>query len=179
MSKWAKVGEWIKDNAGTGAALVGSMLTGNVAGAVASGVALVSSATGSDDPVKALEQLQSNPETLLKLKQLTIESEKSIREHIESMHRLNLEDAQHEHKTTQDTIRSGDNAEDPVVRRTRPLQSWLALVSAILYAFLCSAIEAWEFYVEVMLMLMVLPYSYFGLREIGKGIINIVNKRLK
>ena len=179
MSKWAKVGEWIKDNAGTGAALVGSLLTQNIPGAFAAGAALVSSATGTDDPVKTLEQLQSNPETLLKLKQLTIDNEKSIREHIESMHRLELEDGQHEHKTTQDTIRSGDNAEDVVVRRTRPLQSWLALIAAIFYAFLCSAIETWEFYVEVMLMLMVLPYSYFGLREIGKGIINIVNKRLK
>ena len=176
---WKKVGEWIKDNAGTGASLVGSMLTGNVAGAVASGVALVSSATGSDDPVKALEQLQGNPETLLKLKQLAIDNEKSIREHIESMHRLNLEDGQNEHKTTQDTIRSGDNAEDVVVRRTRPLQSWLALIAAISYAFLCSALKTWEFYVEVMLMLMVLPYSYFGLREIGKGILNIVNKKIK
>ena len=176
---WKDVGNWIKDNAGTGASLIGSMLTGNVAGAVASGVALVSSATGSDDPVKALEQLQNSPEALIKLKQIALEEEKSIREHIESMHRLNLEDAQHEHKTTQDTIKSGDNAEDKVVRRTRPLQSWLALISAILYAFICSAIKAWEFHVEVMLMLMVLPYSYFGLREIGKGIINIVNKRLK
>ena len=27
---WTDVGSWIKDNAGTGAALVGSLLTGNV-----------------------------------------------------------------------------------------------------------------------------------------------------
>lgn len=30
MSTWSKVGDWLKDNAGSGAALVGSLVTGNV-----------------------------------------------------------------------------------------------------------------------------------------------------
>ena len=35
---WAEVGKWLKENAGIGATLVGSLLTGNVPGAVAAGV---------------------------------------------------------------------------------------------------------------------------------------------
>ena len=52
--KWSAVGGWLKDNAGTGAVLVGSILTGNVPAAVAAGAALVSSATGESDPAKVL-----------------------------------------------------------------------------------------------------------------------------
>ena len=79
---WKSLGGWIKENAGTGAALVGSLLTGNVPGAVAAGVSLVSGATGTDDPEKALHQLQGNPEALLKLKELYYQNEASVRSHI-------------------------------------------------------------------------------------------------
>jgi hypothetical protein len=89
---WSDVGSWLKSNAGTGTALVGSLLTGNVPGAVAAGVALVSSATGHSDPVKALEQLQTNPETLLKLRELAQKNEESIRGHLAEMYRLELGD---------------------------------------------------------------------------------------
>lgn len=44
--KWQDVGDWIKRNAGPGAALVGSLVTGNIPGAVAAGVSIVSGATG-------------------------------------------------------------------------------------------------------------------------------------
>ena len=60
---WSDVGSWLKDNAGTGAALVGSLLTGNVPGAVAAGVALhgwamyfVVPPRGLSSPVRTLEQ---------------------------------------------------------------------------------------------------------------------------
>ena len=35
---WSDVGDWIIGNAGNGFSLVGSLLTGNVAGAIAAGV---------------------------------------------------------------------------------------------------------------------------------------------
>ncbi len=89
---WDKVGSWLKENSGTGVALVGSLLTGNVPGAIASGVALVSSATGTDDPVEALAQLQGNPETMLKLKELAIQNEADIRNHLKAMYELELSD---------------------------------------------------------------------------------------
>ena len=166
---WSDVGGWIKNNAGTGATLVGSLLTGNVASAVAAGVSLVSGATGSDDPTKALAVLQGDPEAMVKLKALYYKNEDSVRQHIEELTRLDLEDKQKEHKETQLTIRNGDTAEDVVVRRTRPLQSWLSLIGALLYVF-------WNLHqvtiidVTVLGLLLTLPWTYAGLRQVGKGI---------
>jgi hypothetical protein len=124
---WSDVGGWIKNNAGTGAALVGSLLTGNVPGAVAAGVSLVSTATGTTNPSAALEALHGNPETILKLKELALKNEDEIRKHIQEMTRLKLEDKQKEHSTQQETIKEGDKASDEYVRHTRPMmarQSW-------------------------------------------------------
>lgn len=167
-SGWSKVGNWLKGNAGTGAALVGSLLTGNVPGAVAAGVALVSSATGTNDATKALQQLQTDPATVIRLRELAVQEEASIRAHIQSMEELRMQDAQASHEQTQLTIRSGDNAEDVVVRRTRPLQSWLSLFASIFYA-------GWQVYHQrevdefVLGLFLTLPWAYAGLREIGKG----------
>lgn len=127
MSTWGKVGGWLKANAGAGAALVGSLLTGNVHGAVAAGISLVSSATGEADPEKALAVLQSDPGAMLKLRELAVAESASIREHIRLMEEKRLLDEQAAHKEQQTTIRSGDNAEDVYVRHTRPRmarQSW-------------------------------------------------------
>lgn len=92
--EWASVGEWLKSNAGTGASLVGSLLTGNVPGAVAAGVALVSSATGTNDPTKALEALQTDPATMVRLRELAVQDEASIREHVRAMAEMQLLDVQ-------------------------------------------------------------------------------------
>jgi hypothetical protein len=173
---WKEVGDWLKDNAGTGASLVGSLLTGNVGGAVAAGVALVSSATGTNDPVKALEQLQNNPEALIKLKELTVKDEENIRAHIRSMAEMEYKDNQAEHHETQETIRSGDNAEDIVVRRTRPLQSWLSLVASIVYVYINMYMNK-EVDIYVLVLLLTLPWAYAGLREVGKGITTIAASR--
>lgn len=165
---WSDVGEWLKGNAGTGAALVGSLLTGNIPGAVAAGVAMVSSATGQATPEAALQSLQGDPATVIRLRELALQDEASIREHIRLMTEAQLKDAQAEHEQTQLTIRSGDNAEDKVVRRTRPLQSWASLVGAFAYI-------AWREYgskeisIEVVMLLLTLPWAYAGLRQIGKG----------
>ena len=132
---WSDVGKWLKENAGTGATLVGSLLTGNVPGAVAAGVALVGSATGTDDPAQALAALQSDPATVLKLKELAYKEEASIREHIRTLTEMELKDKQAEHEQQQLTIRGGDNAGDEYVRHTRPMmarQSWYATMIYII-----------------------------------------------
>lgn len=118
--QWKEVGGWIKDNAGAGVGLVGSLLTGNIPGAIAAGVSMVSSATGSDDPMEALSILQNDPASVLKLKELYYQNEESVRNHLEQMTKLDLEDKQKEQEQTQLTIRNGDNATDEYVRRTRP-----------------------------------------------------------
>lgn len=162
---WRSIGGWLKENAGTGAALVGSLLTGNVPGAVAAGVSMVSSATGTDDPTKAMAQLESNPDTLVKLREIAQQNEDSIRRHIESMERLRLEDAQAQHLVTQQTVRAGDKAEDPFVRRTRPGQSWVSLVGALAYVFINDSPD-----IMVLVALLTLPWAYAGLRQVGKGV---------
>lgn len=161
---WSDVGDWIKNNAGTGAALVGSLLTGNIPGAIASGVALVSSATGTDDPQKALGILQSDPASMIKLKELAIQDEENIRNHIREMNRMALEDKQKEHHETQETVRGGDRAEDRFVRWTRPGQSWISLGMAGIYVFSTETPDLF-----ILSALLTLPFAYAGLRQIGKG----------
>lgn len=160
---WKDVGKWVQANAGAGAALVGSLITGNVPGAVAAGVALVSSATGTSDPAAALHALQHDPATVVRLKELALQDDASIRAHIEAMTRIDLEDAQAEHHETQETIRAGDRAEDRFVRWTRPGQSWLSLITALYYA-----INSPDPSIEVLAALLALPLAYAGLRQVGK-----------
>ena len=168
---WSDVGGWIKDNAGSGAALVGSLLTGNVPGAIAAGVSLVSSATGTDNPEMALASLQNNPESLVKLKELYYKNEDAVRGHIQEMTRLKLEDDQKSHEQTQLTIRSGDNASDRFVRWTRPGQSWCSLGASFVYVFNSATVD-----VTILAALLTLPWAYAGLRQIGKGVDSFAGK---
>ncbi len=160
---WKEVGSWLKDNAGTGAALVGSLLTGNVPGAIASGVALVTSATGQGKPAEVLASLQGDPATIIRLRELVLQEEQNIRKHIEEITRLEYEDKQKEHEITQQTIRNGDDADDMLVRWTRPLQSWVALLFSGLYVMNSETID-----IYVLGLLLSLPFAYAGLRQIGK-----------
>lgn len=162
---WSDVGDWLKGNAGTGAALVGSLLTGNIPGAVAAGVSLVTGATGEADAGKVLERLQTDPATVIRLRELALQNEASIREHIRAMTELQLKDEQAAHEQTQLTIRSGDNAEDVFVRRTRPGQSWLSLIAALVYALFLPNPDT-----TILGLLLTLPWAYAGLRQIGKGV---------
>lgn len=169
---WKTVGDWIKGNAGAGASLVGSLLTGNVPGAIAAGVAMVSSATGTADPMAALQSLQNDPATVVKLRELANADAASIRQHLQAMHLAELQDAQAEQHETQETIRAGDKAEDRFVRWTRPGQSWVSLGSALVYVFSTSAVD-----VTVLGLLLTLPWAYAGLRQIGKGVDALAAKR--
>ncbi len=83
--EWSEVGGWLKNNAGTGAALVGSLLTGNIPGAVAAGVALVIGATGEAMPDKVLHSLQTDPATVIRLRELAIQDDENIRAHIRAL----------------------------------------------------------------------------------------------
>jgi len=158
---WQEVGDWIKDNAGSGAALVGSLITGNVPGAVAAGVAMVQSATGQTDAGSAMAALNSDPKTVAKLRELYYQEQDSVRKHIEQMERIKLD----AFKAGQETIKAGDKAEDKFVRRTRPAQSWLSLSAAIAYVFTASNVDQY-----VLGALLALPLAYAGLRQVGKGI---------
>jgi len=166
---WNDVGAWLKSNAGTGAALVGSLLTGTIPGAVAAGVAMVGSATGHATPDEALAAFQTDPQTVVRLRELAMQNEASIREHVRMLEEMRLKDEQAAHEQTQLTIRNGDNSDDVVVRRTRPLQSWASLLAAFLYVAWREGNGA-EISIEVLMILLTLPWAYAGLRQLGKGV---------
>lgn len=169
---WKQVGTWLKDNAGAGASLVGSLLVGNIPGAVAAGVSLVSGATGEANPDKAMAVLQSDPAAMLKLRELAVQNDAAIREHIRAMEEMRLKDAQAEHHETQETIRAGDKAEDRFVRWTRPAQSWVSLLAALAYALAAKTPS-----LELVALLLALLWAYAGLRQIGKGVDAVAAKR--
>lgn len=165
MTEWDDVGGWVKDNVGSGASLIGSMISGSIPSIIASGISFIASATGTDSPDLALKELKNNPEAMIKLKQIYLENESSIRKHIEEMTRLNLEDKQLSHGETQTTIREGDRSEDKFVRWTRPGQSWCSLFFAFWYVTGNNSVD-----ITVLSLLLGLPFGYTGLRQIGKGI---------
>ena len=165
---WDSVGNWLKSNAATGASLVGSLLTGNVPAALAAGVAMVSSATGSADPQKALERLQADPQTMIKLRELAYQNEASIRAHIETVERQRLEDLQAEHSTTQSTIQAGDQSADEYVRRTRPGMargSWTATVAYCLGCWVFRAFTGTDIFDAYLAGVLSAPaWGYIGFR---------------
>ena len=166
--QWKEVGNFIKGNAGKGVALVGSLLTGNIPGAIAAGVSMVSSATGTDDPALALQTLRDDPASMVKLKELYYANEESVRNHLAEMTRIKLEDEQAEHHETQETVRGGDKSGDKFVRWTRPGMSWVSLVTAIVYGLKAEAPD-----VMILGAFLTLPWAYAGLRQVGKGVDSI------
>lgn len=169
---WSGVGKWIKANAGTGTTLIGSLLTGNVPGALAAGISLVSGATGTDDPIKALHTLQGDPDAMIRLKELYYKNEESIRNHLAEVKKLELEDAQKAHSEQQTTIREGDKATDEYVRRTRPMmarQSWFGTLFYVISAELASF---WDIgsgaSMELALVLLGPAGAYMGFRTWDK-----------
>lgn len=173
MSGWDKVGTWLQRNAGSSAALVGSLLTGNAPAAIAAGVALVSSATGSTDPTEALARLQNDPATVIRLKELALQEEQNIRSHIETMTRLDLDNAQAAHREQQETIRQGDASEHEYTRDTRPKmarQAWYATMAYILVFELGHALEFLSYgaNLEIALLLGSPAAAYLGFRSWDK-----------
>jgi hypothetical protein len=173
MMNWSDVGNWVKNNAGTGASLVGSLLTGNAPGAIAAGVALISSATGSNDPAKAMQALQNDPATVIRLRELAVQEEASIREHVRAMEEARLKDAQAEHSEQQETIRGGDNASDEYVRHTRPMmarQSWYGTAA---YVFVFEGAKVFDkgpgANWEIAMLLLSVALAYNGFRTFDKS----------
>ncbi len=176
MSKWAKVGEWLKDNGGGLLGVVGAVATGNIPGGVAMVASMISEATGQHDPLKALERLKANPETMIKLKEIAGLEEENIRKHHREVLALELEDAQKEHEEQQKTIRIGDTAKDKYVRHTRPLiarQSWYGTMAYIIGGGVLSAFTDITVHMELALVLLGPAGAYMGFRTWDK------NKRAK
>lgn len=159
---WSDVGSFLKQNQKGVAGLVGSLLTGNVVGAVSAGASMVAQATGTTDPDQALAALQSDPDALVRLEEIAAAREAEVNRHLESVMSLELQDKQRSHSETQQTIRNGDNAEG-AVKYVRPTHATLSLIAGIVYAFITDSPE-----LLILSAFLTLPFTYAGLREIGK-----------
>jgi hypothetical protein len=159
---WSDVGSFLKQNQKGVAGLVGSLLTGNVVGAVSAGASMVAQATGTTDPDQALAALQSDPDALVRLEEIAAAREAEVNRHLESVMSLELQDKQRSHSETQQTIRNGDNAEG-AVKYVRPTHATLSLIAGIVYAFITDSPD-----LLILSAFLTLPFTYAGLREIGK-----------
>lgn len=168
---WSDVGSFLKQNQKGVAGLVGSLLTGNVVGAVSAGASMVAQATGTTDPDQALATLQNSPEARLKLEGIAAAREAEVNRHLESVMALELQDKQRSHSETQQTIRNGDNAEGGV-KYVRPTHATLSLIAGIVYAFITESPD-----LMILSAFLTLPFTYAGLREIGKRNVLAFNKQ--
>lgn len=75
---WSDVGNFLKENKTGVAGLVGSLLTGNVVGAVSAGASMVAQATGTTDPEQALVTLKSNPDAMVRLEEIAAAREAEV-----------------------------------------------------------------------------------------------------
>jgi len=106
------------------------------------------------------------PESLVELERIKVEMEKEITRRQE----LALNDKQAQQHETQETIRSGDKAEDPYIRTTRPLMARQSMWATILYCFLMEGLHAFDYGVgidvAVAAMLSTPAWAYLGLRTL-------------
>ncbi|HAW78147.1 MAG TPA: hypothetical protein DCW74_20715, partial [Alteromonas australica] len=82
---WSDVGGFLKENKTGVASLVGSLLTGNVVGAVSAGASMVAQATGTTDPDQALAELKKNHDAMLRLEEIAAAREAEVNRHLESV----------------------------------------------------------------------------------------------
>lgn len=169
---WEGVGQWLKKNAGGLLGLAGAVATGNLPGGIAAVASMVTEATGETDPVKALAKLQADPETLVRLEEIAKQNEQDIRKHHKEMLELELTDQQKQHSEQQQTIRTGDTAEDETIRLTRPTmakQSWTATIAYCIGSFGVHAITgAVVFDVVIASILSAPAWAYMGFRTSDK-----------
>ena len=168
---WSDVGSFLKHNQKGVAGLVGSLLTGNVVGAVSAGASMVAQATGTTDPDQALAELKKNHDAMLRLEEIAAAREAEVNRHLESVMALELQDKQRSHSETQQTIRNGDNAEG-AVKYVRPLHATASLFAGIAYVFVTDSPE-----LAIIGAFLTLPTTYAGLREIGKRNVLAFNKK--
>lgn len=139
------IGDFLTDNGSNLLTLAGSIATGNVVGGIAAVSSMLTEATGETEPSKQLASLAAKDSaTLLKLEEIVKRDEADLRMHHRETMRMQLEDQQHEHSTTQATIQSGDNATDEYVRRTRPKMARESWWATILYCVCAELLGAYD-----------------------------------
>lgn len=137
---------------------------------VASAVEKADSVLGLSKDAKELavtRELQSlPPEARVELERIKVELEKQVTRRQE----LVLSDKQAEHHETQTTIRSGDNAQDEMVRHTRPLMARRSFWMMVLYIIGMEGLKAFSYGAGAdwtLAMTLGTPaFAYLGLRTV-------------
>jgi len=117
--------------------------------------------TGDSSGETAVNKIIADPALQLQYQQLLSNERLKFRE-------MELADKQAEHKQQQDTIRTGDTAEDPYVRQTRPKIVRQSFYGSALYLLAFEGMQAfgkgtgadWE----LLALLMSPVLAYFGFR---------------
>lgn len=176
---WSDVGDWIKGNTGNGVSLIGSLLTGNIPGAIAAGVSMVSGVTGTTDPVNSLIALQNDPKLLIELERVKNERAAEINRHVETMALAEIEDKQKEHETTAKVIIEGQKvATGWFEKNSRPLMAWCSL--GFTFWYLGYSLVENTAVSEVGLIAASGGYfAWMGLRSLDKKTAAKINKDLK
>lgn len=149
--------DWIKKIAGYAPDIAAAVATGGSSLAVTGlrilGKELLGNESASESEIERAV-LSASPEQMVELTRCNNEFKVEMK-------RLENQDKQSEHVTTQETIRNGDNSQHWWVSATRPAQSWC-----------CMGIAAWLAYndkpVEIVLAFLGITGAYFGLRQLGK-----------
>jgi len=124
----------IKDFIGGAAPVVGTLLGGPIGGSIGG---LIANKLGvENDPKAILEKLQTDPEALIKIKQMESEERQQLRQLQYKATELEATERMRQHETTQKTIQVGDTAEDPYVRHTRPMMARWSFFGSLAYLFL-------------------------------------------
>lgn len=166
--EWSSVGKWLGNNTNGLLSLAGAVATGNIPSGVAAIASMVIEATGEVDPTEALNRLQTDPTTMVKLEEIARRNEADIRAHHRQILEMTLEDRQKEHEQTQLTIRAGDASNDKQIRWVRPTmakQSWVATIGYCIGCFGVHALtgdDLWS--VEIAMILSSPAWAYLGLR---------------
>ena len=98
-------------------------------------VGIAKTITGHDDADAALRAIETDPKLALQFKTTVLASQTELE-------KAHLADTQAAHREQQETIRTGDQAEDEYVRHTRPKmarQSWYGMAAYVAVAEIAKA----------------------------------------
>lgn len=151
---------WLKKIAGYAPDIALAISTGGTSAIATTAFRIAANVlTGDEDaPLASIKQAaeKATPEQLIAL-------ERENNSFKVQMKTLEVGDLQAEHSVTQATIKNGDNSDSMVVRCTRPFHATVSLGAAIYYAL---TVPTPDF--MILSALLALPFTYSGLRQIGK-----------
>lgn len=158
--------DWLKKIAGYAPDIYAAVASGGTSLAVTGlrilGKELLGTESASQGDIEKAV-INASPEQMVALQKCNNEFKAEMKRLENESKRDQLVDVQKSHETTQETIRNGDNSDSRLVRWTRPLQSWASLLFSFWYIYSAETIS-----VEVLMVLLALPWAYAGLRQVGK-----------